>query len=77
MEYDVLSVAVSTLKRMDEAKAEEQDAAYNCLNLVNAILESSPDPTISTKVRFERHFYFTNYYGINRPLKVPICCYGC
>lgn len=49
MEFDVLSVAVATLKRMDESKQEEQDAAYTCLHLVNSIIESSADPQISTK----------------------------
>ena len=52
MEYDVLSVAVATLKRMDESKQEEQDAAYTCLHLVNSIIESSADPQISTKVMY-------------------------
>lgn len=77
MEYDVLSVAVTTLKRMDESKEEEQDAAYTCLHLIDSIVESSPDPQISTKVLFCNNIKIYITFVLNRPLKVPISYCGC
>jgi hypothetical protein len=73
MEYDVLSVTVGTLKRMDESKDEEQNAAYTCLQLIDSIIESSSDPNISTKVfdinygapwAFLATFFSQNFYLI-------------
>ncbi|CAG5110882.1 Oidioi.mRNA.OKI2018_I69.chr2.g5234.t1.cds [Oikopleura dioica] len=50
MEQDVLSVAVGTLKRMDETKNEELEAAFKCIGLVESIIDGSDDQDIISKV---------------------------
>ena len=56
MEHDVLSVAVGTLKRMDETKNEEMEAAFKSIGLVESIIEGSDDQDIITKVANSGNF---------------------
>lgn len=56
IEYEVLSVAVGCMKRFDENVMEEQDALYNCFQLVESVMEGSDDPNIATKVGSSGNF---------------------
>jgi len=50
IEYDVIGVAVGSMKRFDENILEEQDALYTCFQVVESIMEGSDDPEIATKI---------------------------
>jgi hypothetical protein len=56
MEQDVLSVAVGTLKRMDETKNEEMEAAFKSIGLVESIIDGSDDQDIILKVANSGNF---------------------
>jgi len=56
MEQDVLSVAVGNLKRMDETKNEEMEAAFKSIGLVESIIDGSDDQDIISKVANSGNF---------------------
>ena len=75
MEQDVLSVAVATLKRMDETKNEEMEAAFKSIGLVESIIDGSDDQDIISKVANSGNFllWLLERYSLASLTRQPVC----